>query len=175
MDIIVIPDRLNPTHGFMHVGQAVFDCTLGRGGFSDAKQEGDGATPLGRFALRRILYRADKIAVPKTGLPITALRDTDGWCDDPDDPLYNQPVTYPYVASAERLWREDNRYDVIVVLGHNDNPVIVGAGSAIFLHIAAEDFHPTEGCIAMQHNDLIDVLSQCEPADAINIQLAAGA
>ncbi len=175
MDIIVIPDRLKPTHGSMHVGQAVYDCALGRGGYSHAKLEGDGATPLGRFSLRNVLYRADRIAVPKTDLPTSALRDTDGWCDDPDDALYNQPVTHPYVASAERLWREDNRYDVIVILGYNDNPVIVGAGSAIFLHVAAEDFRPTEGCIAIQRDDLIGVLSQCEPGDAINIRSATEA
>lgn len=175
MDIIVIANRLNPTRGTMHVGKSIFDCALGRGGFSDKKIEGDGATPLGRFALRRVLYRADRIAIPRTSLPIVALKDTDGWCDDPDDALYNHPVTHPYSSSAERLWREDNRYDVIVVLGHNDNPVIVGAGSAIFLHVAAEDFRPTEGCVAMQHNDLINVLSQCDPGDAIHIQLPTDA
>ncbi|MDE0799966.1 MAG: L,D-transpeptidase family protein [Rhodospirillaceae bacterium] len=175
MEIILIPDPLKPTSGSMYVGQDVFDCALGRGGFSRAKQEGDGTTPLGRFALRRVLYRGDRVTKPKTGLPITALRHTDGWCDDADDPLYNQPVTHPYMANAERLWREDNRYDVIVVLGHNDNPVIVGAGSAIFLHVAAKYFRPTEGCVAMQHNDLIDVLSQCEPGDTINIRLVRDA
>lgn len=172
MDIFVTPDRLNPTRGSVRAGADTFDCALGKGGLSDAKHEGDGATPIGRFALRRVLYRADRVSKPVTGLPITAIKENDGWCDDPDDSYYNKWVKHPHVSSAEQLWREDNSYDILVVLGHNDSPIIPGAGSAIFLHVAKENFSATEGCVAMRRHDLESILSRCTIGDSINIQLS---
>lgn len=138
-----------------------YPCVLGRAGISAAKQEGDGVTPVGRFALKDVLFRADRMPPPKTGLPIRALDPDDGWCDDPSDGSYNRLVQHPYPASAERLWREDGRYDVIVVIGHNTVPVIPGAGSAIFVHVAGPDKGPTEGCVALALADLLDILTRC--------------
>ena len=105
-----------------------------------AKREGDMATPEGCFPLRRLLYRPDRESAPESGLPAAAIERDDGWCDDPADPFYNRPVTLPYPARAEALWRDDRLYDLLIVLGHNDDPVRPGAGSAIFLHLAAGDF-----------------------------------
>lgn len=96
-----------------------------------------------------------------TGLPSTRLRPYDGWCDDPEDSRYNQHVLLPYPGRHERLWREDHRYDIIIVIGYNDDPVRKGKGSAIFLHIAGEIFQPTEGCIAMTQNDILELLTLC--------------
>ena len=93
----------------------------------------------------------------------------DGWCDDPDDPKYNQHVVLPYKASHETLMREDGLYDLVVVLGYNDKPVIAGRGSAIFLHVAQPDFAPTEGCVALALDDLRDVIIESEPGDHIEI------
>jgi L,D-peptidoglycan transpeptidase YkuD (ErfK/YbiS/YcfS/YnhG family) len=139
-----------------------YRCALGKGGIRHDKREGDGATPVGRFALRRILYRADRIDAPATGLAdVAALEPVDGWCDDAADPNYNRQVSHPYPTSAERLWREDGLYDVIVVLGHNDDPPEPGAGSAIFLHVARPDYGPTEGCVALALPDLLAVLKDC--------------
>src|ERR1700689_2079632 len=109
-------------------------CGLGPGGVAAVadKHEGDGATPAGAWPLRRVLYRPDRRAAPATGLPVAPLDPADGWCDAPGDPAYNRPVVLPYPASAERLWRDDHVYDLIVVLGHNDDPVVPRAGSAIF-------------------------------------------
>jgi L,D-peptidoglycan transpeptidase YkuD (ErfK/YbiS/YcfS/YnhG family) len=99
-----------------------------------------------------------------------ALGLADGWCDDPADVRYNRSVTLPYRASAERLWRLDHLYDLIVVLGHNDEPVVAGDGSAIFLHLAAEDYAPTQGCIALSRPDLTALLSLACPGDALTVQ-----
>ncbi|MGL4542832.1 MAG: L,D-transpeptidase family protein, partial [Polymorphobacter sp.] len=109
-------------------------CAIGRGGVIDAaaKHEGDGATPLGHWPLRCALLRPDRVATPATALPWRWLRPADGWSDDGRDPAYNRPVSHPHGFSAERLWRDDGAYDVIVVLGHNDGPPRPGAGSAIF-------------------------------------------
>ena len=144
---------------------------FGKGGLKPAgdKREGDGATPIGVWLLRRVLYRPDKGAAPSTGLPVAAIRPDDGWCDAADDPNYNRPVTLPYAASAERMWRDDDVYDLVVVLGHNDDPVIPGLGSAIFMHLAREDYRPTEGCVALARPDLEALLAAAEPGDALAI------
>ena len=91
-------------------------------------------------------------------MPARAIRNCDGWCDAPTDRNYNRPVRLPYPASAERLWREDELYDVVVVLGHNDCPRTKGRGSAIFMHVAKPGYAPTEGCIALALPHLLRLL-----------------
>jgi len=134
-------------------------CALGRSGITRRKREGDGATPAGRFRLLSVLYRPDRVGRPRTGLPVVALSPSDGWCDDPADANYNQPVGLPYGGRAERLWRDDDLYDVIVVLDYNIAPRRRGAGSAIFFHIARPDFAPTEGCVAVRLADMRHILA----------------
>jgi L,D-peptidoglycan transpeptidase YkuD (ErfK/YbiS/YcfS/YnhG family) len=134
------------------------------------KREGDGASPAGLWPIRRVLYRSDRGDRPQTALPVQAIGPEDGWCDDPADPNYNRPVKHPYGARAERLWREDGVYDLIVVLGHNDDPPIAGLGSAIFLHLARPDYAPTEGCVAMARPDLEALLAMARPGDAVEIR-----
>jgi len=131
-------------------GAGRIPCALGKGGLRALKREGDGATPIGIWRVRRILYRADRIARPPGGgIRIDQIRPDDGWCDAVGDRNYNRPVRHPYAASAERMWRSDRLYDIVVVLGHNDRPRIQGRGSAVFLHVARDDFGPTAGCVAV--------------------------
>ena len=137
------------------------------------KREGDGATPAGRFPLRRVLYRPDRLSAPTTPLPATPLTPDDGWCDDPADPQYNRPVQLPYAGRHEELWRADALYDVIVVVGHNDAPVISGMGSAIFMHLAAADYRPTQGCVALARHDLLNILAGAGPDTVLEIAAAA--
>ena len=151
-------------------GGREFGCAIGRGGVAARKAEGDRTTPSGRFPLRRVLYRADRIDRPSTGLPSDAIAPADGWCDAPGDPRYNRPVSHPYRASAERLWRADACYDLLAVIGFNDDPVVDGAGSAIFLHVARPGYPPTEGCVALALEDLRTVLAEWRPEDRIEIR-----
>ena len=116
-----------------------------------------------------MLYRADRTDRPRTGLPCQKISRRDGWCDAPGDPLYNRPVSHPYPASAERLWRADVCYDLLAVIGFNDDPVVDGAGSAIFMHVARADYSPTEGCVALSLEDLRTVLAEWRPDDTIGI------
>jgi len=139
-----------------------YRCAVGAGGITATKREGDGASPMGCFALRRVFFRPDRLEAPSTGLPVKAISESDGWCDAPDDPAYNQQVRLPHEASAETLWREDALYDLVVVIGHNDAPVVPGCGSAIFLHVAQPDYAPTEGCIAFNREDLLEILAGCD-------------
>lgn len=147
-----------------------FRCAIGRAGIAARKNEGDGTTPSGRFPLRRVLYRADRVDRPRTELPSDAMAPEDGWCDAPGDPRYNRPVSHPYRASAERLWRADGCYDLLAVIGFNDDPVVDGAGSAIFLHVARPGYSPTEGCVALAVEDLRTVLAEWRPEDRIEIR-----
>jgi L,D-peptidoglycan transpeptidase YkuD (ErfK/YbiS/YcfS/YnhG family) len=163
------------------VGTLSFDgetipCALGRSGIvsNDKKAEGDGATPAGTWPLRRVLYRPDRLSEPATDLTTKAISPKDGWCDDPADPLYNKPTDLPYPASAEKLWREDELYNVCVILGHNDDPVVAHKGSAIFFHVAKEKervFCATEGCVALPQSELIRVLMSCRPSTNMKIEI----
>jgi L,D-peptidoglycan transpeptidase YkuD (ErfK/YbiS/YcfS/YnhG family) len=151
-----------------HGARAAF----GRSGLAAAadKREGDGASPIGIWAMRRVLWRADKGPAPRTGLPVTPILRDAGWCDAPEDENYNRPVKLPYPASAETLWREDDLYDLVVILGHNDDPVVKGKGSAIFMHLARPDYGPTAGCVALSRPDLEALLAKANPGDALEIR-----
>ncbi len=145
--------------GFLIQGRQRYRCAIGRNGLTDNPMEGDHATPIGLHPLRRVLYRPDRIEQPITVLPVTTLTPSDGWSDDPKDiENYNQFVEIPHSYSHERLWREEHVYDLIVVVGFNDDPVVLGRGSAIFMHIARKGYTPTEGCVALAKNDLLEVL-----------------
>lgn len=148
-----------------------YACALGKGGIVSDKFEGDGATPTGVFSLRRVLYRADRVEAPQTRLNIQEITKTDGWCDDASHANYNRPVQLPFVASHEELWREDNIYDIIVVLGHNDNPPVPNKGSAVFFHLARENFEPTQGCVAISLECMLEVLKTAEPGIEMEITL----
>jgi L,D-peptidoglycan transpeptidase YkuD (ErfK/YbiS/YcfS/YnhG family) len=147
-----------------------FRCAIGRGGRRRDKREGDGATPVGSWPMRRLLYRADRLVAPETALPVSVIAAADGWCDAPLDARYNQPVPLPYPASAETLWRQDGVYDLIVPLGYNDAPVVAGAGSAIFLHVVRDDFSPTEGCVALALADLLAVLREADERSLVIVE-----
>jgi L,D-peptidoglycan transpeptidase YkuD (ErfK/YbiS/YcfS/YnhG family) len=157
--------------GFLDLGARRVRCALGKGGVKPAadKREGDGASPAGVWPIRRLLYRADK-GQPATAIPAAPIARDDGWCDASGDPAYNRPVKLPYGASAERLWREDDLYDLVLVVGHNDDPPAAGMGSCIFVHLARPDYGPTEGCVALARADLEALLAVAQPGDAIEIR-----
>lgn len=152
----------------------VYRCAVGRNGVAKEgeKREGDGRTPSGTFPLRSLYYRPDRIAreaLPARLQPI-ALTPGDGWCDEPADPQYNRPVRLPYAASHEELWRrQDHLYDLILVVGYNDDPVVPGRGSAIFVHVARTGYAPTAGCVALSVKDLMEILASLEPQSRIRI------
>jgi L,D-peptidoglycan transpeptidase YkuD (ErfK/YbiS/YcfS/YnhG family) len=140
-----------------------YRCATGAGGIKKDKTEGDQATPVGVFGLTVVFHRPDKLPPPKTILPCYALTPQDGWCDDPTDRGYNTPVRLPYKARCEELWRTDEVYDLIVTTTYNTNPVVPYKGSAIFLHLARENYSPTAGCIAVNQSDLLEILKNLTP------------
>jgi L,D-peptidoglycan transpeptidase YkuD (ErfK/YbiS/YcfS/YnhG family) len=148
-------------------GTAAAAC--GRGGVRADKREGDGASPAGTFALLPGYFRADRVALPPTHLPMTALKPNDAWIDDPLDPRYNRLVSLPYPAHHEEMWRADGLYDLVVPIGYNTDPPLPGRGSAIFLHVARPDLAATEGCIAVARDVLTELLGLLGPGSMITI------
>jgi L,D-peptidoglycan transpeptidase YkuD (ErfK/YbiS/YcfS/YnhG family) len=159
----------SPAGPVMDWGAGPRRCAVGPAGIGAGKKEGDGKTPIGVFQLRQIFWRADRVEKPTTILPARALTPEDGWCDFPGDPNYNKLVKHPYPVSAEHLWLESHVYDIIAVVGFNDDPVVTGAGSAIFLHLAREGYPPTAGCVALTDHDLRAALAQFRPEDRVRI------
>jgi L,D-peptidoglycan transpeptidase YkuD (ErfK/YbiS/YcfS/YnhG family) len=149
-----------PTEARVQFSHSVRRAAIGRGGLKVIKREGDGGTPIGALPVRAILYRADRLARPRTALPLRAIGPRDGWCDDPSDRNYNRPVRIPYGRSTESMMRTDALYDIVFVLGHNDRPRVRGRGSAIFMHVARPGYTPTEGCIAFSMKDLRAVVDE---------------
>ena len=130
-------------------------CAIGKRGIGLKKKEGDFITPIGQYKIKYILYRKDRIKKIQSKLRKIVIKKNMGWCDDPKSKSYNKLINFPFNYSAENLYRNDDLYDIIFVIDYNMNPVVKNKGSAIFLHVANDDFMPTEGCIAIQKNELL--------------------
>ena len=133
-------------------------CAIGKRGISIKKKEGDFITPKGTFKIKEIFYRKDRVPNLITSLKKTVIRKNMGWCDDPKSKKYNKLVYFPFKHSAEKLYRSENIYDIILVLNFNMNPVKKNKGSAIFIHVAKKNFQPTQGCIALNKFELIKLV-----------------
>ncbi|MEH6404624.1 MAG: L,D-transpeptidase family protein [Sneathiella sp.] len=165
MKVNIINDHL----GELRFGDKCYPCALGKSGVTANKREGDHCSPAGVYSLRSLYYRADKIKKPVSKLELSAISKKDGWCDDPAISAYNQRVELPFNGSYETLWREDDLYDIVVVIGHNDTPPVSGFGSCIFMHVAKPNFEGTEGCVALKLSDLLALLSAIEKETKIEI------
>ena len=139
-DLVLTP------RGLRFRGQTL-PCTIGRGGVSGDKREGDGATPRGTHRLVAMLYRPDRMAAPAPWA--TPILPGDLWSDDPAAPDYNNLVRAPYLPSHEDLRRADPLYDLVIVTDWNWPDAYPGRGSAIFIHQWRRPGYPTEGCVAL--------------------------
>ncbi|MES2607343.1 MAG: L,D-transpeptidase family protein [Pseudomonadota bacterium] len=159
LETIIKPDGV-----YIQWRDYVFKAAIGKNGViaADDKIEGDLKTPKGRYHVTHGYYRPDKMDCPKSIIPFTALHPSFGWCDEPSYALYNQHVIKPFDASHENLWRDDNVYDLILVTDHNTNPIVPGKGSAVFIHVARDDFASTAGCLALQKQDLLMIIESCK-------------
>ena len=168
--LTVQADSADSSLGWATLGSHRWRCAVGAGGIREDKVEGDSATPAGEFPLRRLYFRNDRLVLPKVGLPARPISRHDGWCDDPRADAYNRLVHVPNDWSHEKMWREDGLYDLVVVLGHNDDPPMAPMGSCIFLHLARPGYLPTEGCVALGRDDMDALLATARPGDAIEIK-----
>jgi len=160
----------HPARGVLTAGPLALPVALGRTGIKANKREGDGATPRGTFRLKRLWWRADRHSRPATRLPVRPIKPDDGWCENPADRHYNQPLKLPPASKADRLARKDPLYDFIIELDHNTRPRVAGRGSAVFIHIARPGFAPTAGCVALTMNSLRRLLARVGPRSRIVVE-----
>ena len=155
--------------GYLKYKNFKFRCALGKNGIKKKVKEGDNITPIGIFKITRIYYRHDKIKKIKTSIKKIKIKKNMGWCDDPKSNFYNQQIRLPNKFNYEKLYRNDRIYDLLAVLNYNTNPVIKNKGSAIFIHIAKNNYKPTAGCIAVKKGDLIKLLQRIKKNTKIKI------
>ena len=145
-----------------------YRCAIGKNGIKRLKKEGDFCTPTGQFSLGPIYYRKDRINKLNTKLNVYPITENMIWEDNPNNKNYNK-LNLNNKKSREKLFRKDNIYDIIVVINYNNNPVVPGKGSAIFIHIARNNYFPTKGCIALNKKDLVFLISQLSKDEKILI------
>jgi len=153
----------------MTAGPLALPVALGRGGIRANKREGDGGTPRGRFRMRRLWWRADRMPRPATLLPARPIGPQDAWCEDPADRRYNRAIHAPAGRAGDRLRRTDQLYDLIIEIDHNTRPRVARRGSAVFIHIARPGLAPTAGCVAMPSPRLRQLLARLGPNSRIVI------
>jgi len=151
------------TQGLLIADGRVLRCALGRSGIGIKRGEGDGITPLGSHRLVEAYIRVDRVPFRASHFPLSTIEENDGWCDAEGDANYNCHVELPYPASHERMMRDDHLYDVVVVMDHNVTRRMTIGGSAIFFHLAHDDYRPTEGCVAISRKDMLWLLPQIGP------------
>ena len=161
--------KLVVKNGFLTNENLKIKCSIGYNGLSSNKFEGDGCTPIGHFKITKILYRPDKINDCEFILDSEVIKKLDGWCDDINSDLYNQQIKFPFEQSAEHLYRNDDLYDIICIIDYNLNPIIRGKGSAIFLHVASDDYSPTQGCVAIKKEELFQIATKLDKNSTISI------
>jgi L,D-peptidoglycan transpeptidase YkuD (ErfK/YbiS/YcfS/YnhG family) len=157
------------SRGLLLAGPLAIRVIIGRSGIRANKREGDGATPRGRFRLRRLWWRPDRRARPATQLPIRRIDPSIAWCEDPSDRRYNRPFRRCAGEAGDRLWRDDRLYDVVIEIDHNTQPRIAGRGSAVFIHLARPNGSPTAGCVALAPAALHRLLARLGPKTRIEI------
>jgi len=169
-DVLTVQaDSADSSLGWASLGERRWRCVVGAGGVREDKVEGDAATPVGEFPLRHIYFRNDRLVLPKVQLPARPIAKHDGWCDDPHSLAYNRLVRIPNSSSHEKMWREDGLYDLLVVVGYNDDPPEGEWGSAIFLHMARDDMSATRGCVAFARDDLLELVGLLGPKTRLRV------
>ena len=155
--------------GYLKYKNLKFQCVLGKAGIKNKKTEGDKITPKGIFEIIKMYYRADKIKDIKTSIKKIKIKKNMGWCDDPNSRFYNKQIRLPTKVGHEKLFRNDDLYDLILVLNYNINPIIKNKGSAIFLHVSTKNLHSTKGCIAIKKKNLITLLAAIKKNTKIKV------
>ena len=149
-------------YGYLKYKNLKFRCALGKAGIGKKKIEGDNITPKGSFDIVKIYYRNDRVKKISSKFKLIKITKKMGWCDDPNNKSYNQLINLPTNCKYEKLYRKDNVYDLVIVLDYNIKPTIKNKGSAIFIHVARQNYKKTEGCIALKKNHLKKLIKTIE-------------
>ena len=145
-------------------------CSIGKRGIGRKTKEGDLITPKGRYTIKYILYRKDRVKKIQTKIKTIVIRNNMGWCDDPKSKNYNKLIKLPSTFGYEKLFKKENVYDIILVLNYNMNPVVKNKGSAIFIHVVKGNYKRTEGCIALKKMHLLKILKILKKNTKVKIE-----
>ena len=143
-------------------------CAIGKKGIGYKRKEGDLITPIGQFKIKYVLYRKDRVQI-STKLRKKVIKKNMGWCDDSKSKQYNKLIKLPFAYKHEKLFKKENIYDIILILSYNMNPIKKNKGSAIFIHIAKNNFKKTEGCIAIKKQHLLKIIKEVKPTTKVKI------
>ena len=157
-------------NGKLHYKNKIYKCALGRNGIKKDKMEGDGSTPEGEFSLGPLYYRSDRIKKFKSCFKLIPIKKNMFWSDYPHSSHYNKLLNFKD-TSCESLYKTNSTYDLILVIHYNIKPIIKHKGSAIFLHLAKENFSPTSGCIALKRDCFIEIVKKLNVTEKIRIIL----
>lgn len=146
------------SRAILQFGSLTIPAAIGRSGLTGRKREGDGATPIASMPLINGYVRRDRGPLPSTRLSLHTTGKNDLWCDQSFHPSYNRPVKRPFAARHEDMMREDELYDICLVLDWNIRMRRQGAGSAIFFHLIRPGYEPTAGCVAIARRDMLRLL-----------------
>ena len=155
---------------YLTYNQYKVKCAVGKRGISQKKSEGDLITPVGRYRIKYVLYRKDRIKKIQTKLRKIIIKKNMGWCDDPRSKNYNKLINLPFNYSYEKLFKKENIYDIILVLNYNMRPVKKNKGSAIFIHITRKNYKKTQGCIAVKKTELLKILKEIDINTKVKIE-----
>ena len=144
-------------------------CSVGKRGIGLKKKEGDLITPKGRYKIKYILYRKDRVKIKSTIKKIIIKKNM-GWCDDPNSKQYNKLIKLPSLYKYEKLYKNENIYDIILVLNYNMNPIVKNKGSAIFIHVAKKSYKKTEGCVAVKKVHLVKITKDLKKNTTVLIE-----
>ena len=145
-----------------------FKCSLGKKGTTFNKIEGDLKTPKGIYSIGSLFYRKDKVVRFSTKLKKIPIKKNMYWCNDINSKYYNKLITSPKKGKHEKMFRDDGKYDLIIIINYNTKKIIKKKGSAIFLHLTS-DYKKTEGCVAIKKTDMLVLLKLINNKTKINI------
>ncbi len=150
------------------IDEFIFKCSVGKNGIKIKKKEGDKITPRGIYSLGKLYYRADRIKKPLTRIKTKIIKKNMGWCDDSKSKYYNKEIKINDEMKHEKLYRNDNIYDCLIVIKYNMKNKIPYKGSAIFIHLT-KDYKKTAGCIALKKRDFLILAKLLSPISKIEI------
>ena len=144
-------------------------CALGKRGIAFKRKEGDFVTPKGKYKIKYILYRKDRVKKINSKIKKIAIKKNMGWCNDSKSKNYNRLIKLPSVYNFEKLFKNNNTYDILIVLDYNMNPTIKNKGSAIFIHVAKKNYKKTLGCIAISKISLLRIIQKLNKKSIVEI------
>lgn len=162
MPNVFINKSINKNIAYLSFKNKIISCTVGKNGIGIKKKEGDNITPKGVFKVVKVFYRSDKLKKISAGIPVFEIKKKYKWCTDPKNPNYNSLIVSKVNCIYENLFRDDNLYDLILVLNYNHKKIKY-RGSAIFIHCKSSKKRFTEGCIALNKEDLIPLIKSLTP------------